>query len=423
LVVFGVLLVCAPPKNIKRLRLSEVYERYFDRYIHSPKRQLFLELKHYEAVRMSRACRTLKLGIMIFVCLLCGELRELYRSCKHRFCASCGASLTYKWGEETLSRLMNISHHHIVMTLPKSYRHLSLKNGNKLHNELFKVGAGVIQSWFSKHHGIRVGIVSVLHTSGSDLKYHPHIHMIVSRGGQDLSSGEYRVLRGSWLCKNEELGRLLKAGYEKRLLSLYEKGQIEIYSKLKDLSSFKRWMKKQKMKHWIVSIQEPLSDIKSIVGYVGRYTKRACMSEYKLLEIGEKIRFRYTDYKRSKRGAKPLESEISLDWVIFLDRLLLHVPSKGYRMVRYYGLYNSHYLKSIPSDLKLGESEKRSIWSGKEVEDAGYEWGEYEELRKSDLRSGREDPLYCKDCGVDRVLYEVWYEKDRILIYDYEDSS
>ena len=98
---------------------------------------------------------------------------------------------------ESLSRLMNIRHHHVVVTLPKSFRKLSKMNGDKLHDELFKCGAKVIKDWFEEHHNLRIGIVSVLHTAGSDLKYHPHVHMIVSRGGQDLTTGEYRELKGN----------------------------------------------------------------------------------------------------------------------------------------------------------------------------------------------------------------------------------
>ena len=345
---------------------------HFDNYIYSAHRKLRLELKHFEAVRSAQACRTEKLGVMYFVCIGCGEVKDLRRSCKHRFCASCGASLTYKWGEGMLSRLMNISHHHVVMTLPKSYRKLSQMNGDKLHNELFRISAKVLKDWFASHYGLRIGIVSVLHTSGSDLKYHPHVHMIVSRGGQDLESGEYRSLSGGrYLTANEDLGRLFRLAYEERILKLYKKGELRIYKKLKDVLSLERWMKKQKGKHWIVSVQEALSDISSIVGYVGRYTKRACISEYKLLEVGkEVIRFRYKDYKNSKRGEAAMESELSLSPYDFLDRLLLHVPNKGYRMVRYYGLYNSYYLKKIPSHMKLEAEELEESY-----EEEGYDWG------------------------------------------------
>ena len=162
------------------------------------------------------------------------------------------------------------------------------------------------------------------------------------------------------------------------MLELYNEGNLKIYKKLKDGASFKRWMKKQKEKYWIVSIQDPLEKIEEIIGYIGRYTKRACLSEYKLLEIGETIRFCYNDYKNSKRGEKPLESEISMGYVEFLDKLLQHVPNKGYRMVRYYGLYNSHYLKKIPSEFKLEQKAPIKI-----EEPEGYDWGEYEALRKS----------------------------------------
>lgn len=127
------------------------------------------------------------------------------------------------------------------------------------------------------------------------------------------------------------------------------------------------------------------------------------------------------DYKNTPRGQAPLQSSISLKVEEFLDRLLQHVPNKSYRMVRYYGLYNSAYLQKIPSSFKL-EEKLEQIESFEEQDD--YDWGEYEALRKAFLQSGKPDPLVCQDCNVVMELTAIIYKGKRLTTeIIYENSS
>ena len=297
-------------------------------------RKLWLEKKHLEAVRKAKMCQTAALGISELACPSCGDVVEVLRSCKHRFCSRCGSISTRKWGEGLKSRLLDIKHYHIVMTLPKAYRGMSKKNGTKVYDILFRSSVKTVLRWFSGRYGLRVGVVSVLHTAGSDLKYHPHIHMLVSRGGEHKQTGEYKEIAGDYLCSQRELGYQFRQLFEQEFLRVYRKEGLSLYKGLEEESDLKRWMGVQKGKHWIVSIQKPLRDIADIVGYIGRYTRRACLSEYKLESIsGGIIRYRYNDYKGSKRGEKAKEAIKEQSSEEFLDSLLKHVPNKGYRMV------------------------------------------------------------------------------------------
>lgn len=400
--------------------MAQVYDLHFDNYLSSPDRKLYLEERHFKAVDWSSVCRTSKIGRFQLACPGCGEVTYIARSCKHRFCALCGISDTLKWSRETLSRLMNCPHHHVVMTLPKAFRGLSQMNGNKLHDILFRASNLVLNKWFNNKYCIRPGVVSVLHTAGADLKYHPHVHSIVSRGGQDLESGEYRFIKGKYLCKNEILGKLLRYKFNDLLVKAYDKGDLKMYEGIKSKGDLVNWLGKMKEKHWIVNIEKPLEDIPQIVGYVGRYTKRACLSEYKLEHVGEEeIRFRYNDYKNSKRGCAPVESVKTMSPTAFLDQLLQHVPSKYYRMVRYSGLYNSFYLHKIPSELKLAEAGKEEIeW------DENYDWGEFEQYRKDVIRAGHPDPFICRHCQMEKLYVGVEYTPDQPSIeITIDDSS
>jgi len=305
------------------------------------------------------------------------------------------------------------------MTLPSPLRHLSKLNGDLLHSLLFSISSDVLKSWFLHKHNLLPGIVSVLHTAGSDLKYHPHVHMILSGGGKDVKTGEYRELAGDYLCAQRFLGKQLRIKYEKGLLDLYKSGELIVPQRIKSLSDFQSFLLGIGKKHWIVSVQKPLSDLSQIVGYVGRYTKRCCLSEYKIESIsGGQIKFWANDYKNSERGEKAKQVLISLDSVEFLDRLLQHIPSKRYRMVRYYGLYSSYHLSRIPSEYR-GDLEEESDYLGEEFE--GEDWGDYGSYRKRQIKLGKGDPLFCLDCQEDLVAVRLVYAYSNYTSY-YDDS-
>ena len=177
----------------KKYSLSrDVYERYWDSYEKGVDRDLELEGKHYRAVNSCMYCRTESQGRIVYRCESCGNPHEMYKSCKHRFCEQCGVVETYRWGASLRSKLLNINHCHITFTLPHELRILAKMNGNAVYNMMFAAIVGVLSWWFEGKYGVKCGVVMVLHTSGSDLKYHPHIHCIVSCGGikTDIESGE-----------------------------------------------------------------------------------------------------------------------------------------------------------------------------------------------------------------------------------------
>lgn len=403
--------MCAPTKlPKKKYHLSQIYEEHIGNYLRSKERKLVIKDKHLEAVNKAIACQTDKLGIAVFACKSCGDTVNIPRSCKHRFCSRCGNAETMRWADNVLSSLLDMKHHHIVATLPQPFRFLSKMNGNLFYDLLFQASAEVIKSWFTSRHKLRPGIVSTLHTAGSDLKHHPHVHMIVSGGGQDIETKAYRELEGDYLCPQKFFGEQLRIKFQVRLIKLFDEGKIKTPDRISAHKSFVSWLYDIKQKHWVVSIQKPLADLGQIVGYVGRYTKRACLSEYKIIEIGKTVKFKYNDYKNTPRGEKPREGIRELSPYEFLDELLQHVPDKRYRMVRYFGIYNSLHLKKIPEELR-GQQKIEEI----EI-DENFEWGEFEEFRKSMIRSGKSDPLFCSTCKESMVLVLIQLKGKTITV-------
>jgi len=401
-----------------KIRVSSIYRDHFNNYLNDPARSLFINNKHLKAVNKSLACRSAKLGVAVYNCDDCGDTKYIYRSCKHRFCSQCGASDTAKWAEQTLMTLLNIKHHHIIFTLPAPFRFLAKKNGDLIHNLLFKLSAQVLKDWFRIKHNILPGIVSVLHTAGSDLKYHPHIHMIVTGGGLDLTSNQFTVLENDYLTKQRFLANKLKILFKKALLQLHKNNKLIVPKKINHPLKISNWIDQIAQKHWIVSIQNPLDDLQQIVGYVGRYTKRSCISEYKIKENNHRIVFEYNDYKNTPRGHKPLIARKYLKPTQFLDKLLQHVPQAGFKSVRYYGLYSSFYKKQLPKSLKVDID----LDLENDFEDTHYQWGEHEALRKKQIVRGKPDPLHCYCCNKSMKLLYYQYDKKHNIQYEYDSS-
>jgi hypothetical protein len=373
------------------LTLKQIYSSSWDNYIYSHQRKLWLEKKHFEAVMKTINCRTARMGMAKYSCESCNHEHFIYRSCKHRFCPTCGTVDTYNWADKTLQFLLNIKHHHVVVTLPKALRFLSKLNGNRIHDLLFQSSASILLDWFNYKYNIKPGIVSVLHTAGADLKYHPHVHLIVTGGGLHMPSKTIQELPNAYLTRQRFLANKFKQQFCRQLLKIHQAEPLNFPKIWEDkpnrLNDFLNKVKKQQ---WIVSIQKPLADLSQIVGYVGRYTKRTCLSEYKLISHeNDVVSFEYNDYKNTPRGHKPLKSVCRLPTFGFLDHLLQHVPDKRYRMVRYMGLYNSHHKKHIPK-----QEQPTTQTDSKNDE----EWIEFEQYRKLEMEHDKQDPLQCPNC-------------------------
>jgi Putative transposase/Transposase zinc-binding domain len=389
---------------VKLHRISDIYQKYMDDYKKSPDRGLFLEPKHDLAINCSCACRTEKMGGVVLACPDCGDMHYHYHSCGHRFCPTCGVYATNKWAKKILRNLLNLRHYHIVLTLPYKLRRLAQRNGDLLHDLLFTIAAKVIQEWFAAR-GLLCGIIAVLHTAGSDLKYHPHVHLIVSAGGADLETGAIEELTGNYLMYHKYLAKKFRYYFTQALIKLYDKEALKVQGEYLHRPFFMNFIKKLNEKAWIVGIDKPLKDATDIVRYVARYTRRACMSEYKIISIDDgKISFSFNDYKNTPRGQyPPTQGVCTLPYVEFLDRLLQHVPNPGFQAVRRYGLYTGRNMKKIPPQYKLPEvviveGEQAEIDNNSdELGDDPAEW----------------ETTYdrCPHCGTKRVIIEVFMAK------------
>lgn len=374
----------------EKVRLSTIYKRYFDLYLENPKYLITKET--FKAVNQTIACRTSRIGVNIYECPECHEQKHVLRSCKNRFCPRCGYADTKQWADKMLGKIADCGHHHIVFTLPSELRILSKQNKDVIHSLLLKSSAETIIDWFKAKYRIIPGIMNVLHTAGSDQKYHPHVHMLCSAGGINEKGDFVRIDKTWYLVNQKFLSKKFRWHFEGALIKAFKKGELEtVYG---SEIEFKEFIRSLNEKHWVVSIQKPLKKADDIVNYVGRYTKRACISEHNIVSADSgDICFKYKDYKNSDHKGKPEMSTITLSYRDFFGRLFEHVPSKGFRMVRYYGMYSNRKIR-----LREEDKVKRSDIS------QPLSWRDYQK-QKTGI-----DPLICQCCGKEMLFVEEYYD-------------
>lgn len=309
-----------------------------------------------------------------------------------------------------------MKHHHIVFTIPRKLRSIAKYNLNVMHNLIFECAHFAILNWFKSKHNLKPGIVSVLHTFGSDLKYHPHVHMLVSAGGLNHNKDLIK-LKSYFLTRQRFLADKFKIRFIHRFKQEVLKGNIILSPSLNIKPRFSAFIKKLLNEQWITNIQKPLDDLIQIVGYVGRYTKRACISEYKIHSINnDHIQFLVNDYQNSIRGQRPKTKIIKMHFVQFLDQLLQHVPNKRFRTVRYAGIYNSHYLKKKKTEKAIPDCANKN--SQQSIPEIDLNIDQFVEYRKLYKHKNNKDPLICPNCKIQLIFDQIVFKSFKHFIDD-----
>lgn len=351
--------MCTPHKKEKKYTLAEFFNAHWDSYKKAPKKPILPE--QYRAANAIMACRTPKLGTDLYKCPDCKKEQYVFHSCRNRFCPTCGYLDTLKWSETILSKMVNKPHHHVVMMLPSGFRELAKNNRKLMYSILMSSASDAFKEYFMAKWRIVPGLMSVLHTFGDDKKYHVHVHMIITAGGIHKDTGNYKEIdtsrwfvNYSWFCNDKF--RLIF--YKKLKKHFKNKSLLHNFETKQDFETF---LEEQSQKKWRMHIDKPLGDVEQIVKYIGRYTKRACLSEYKITNIeGEYISFECKDYKNSPDRKNPKIIEKTYHYNDFFPLLLQHVPEKYFRTVRYYGIYY-HMDKNVPRKLRKTDNELQQI--------------------------------------------------------------
>ena len=397
----------------KKYRLKDFFDMHWNEYCKAPTK--FIRPEQYKAVAAMQVCRTEVLGIDYYSCPDCGEISEIRHNCKNRFCPTCSWLDTIKWSEDLKLKIFDIPHRHSVFTLPHSLNGLIENNKKEMLNILARISADIYKSWFKKKHNVKIGIVSVIHTYGEKKNPHYHIHKLVSWGGMDFDTGELVTFKGKEkeYVNYNHLKKEFRRKYVDELEKLFDNKELK--HNFADKQEFKTFIRKKLHKTaWQIHLEDPMDTPEEIIRYIGRYSKRACLSEYKITNIeGEYLTFKYKDYADrtdpKDKKSQPKEKELCLHYNKFFPLLLQHVPEPYFRMVRYYGAYAR--FKNIPEEYRMQEKEQQKLSETIEIE--------YETSEKN--------PKYCTACTRAKVyvntLLDTRFKKDRTEPFDIKKHS
>lgn len=353
-----------------------------------------------ETVRKLRACRTPALGCHLYRCPQCQRYEVVPHTCKSRFCPTCGKHATDRWADAVLNDLLDVPYHHLVLSAPWQLRPIISLNREVGLGILARSAAGCLKQWAHDQHEMRMGIVSVIHTFGADLKWHPHVHLLVTEGGLSLDGERWvEPYKLGWLMAHEGLKKMwryhvitaLRVAHRSRTLRFSAR-----FGAMRRFGYFNGLLKRLYDLVWYAHIGACLLDPSASLRYIGRYTKRAVLAEYRITHYdGKTVRFAFRDYAE---GGKTSFKTLSVR--AFIGRLIRHIPDKHFKMVRYGGLFAPRWKRGYLEQARraLGQQD------GSEVHDAvGSEPGE-EPISLLSWRERRSaegtDPLNCPDCDV-----------------------
>lgn len=353
----------------------------------------------FENVRKVLACRTAVLGCHIYQCTSCGHMELIPHSCKSRFCPTCGKHATDVWANQVLNRLLDVPYHHLIMAIPWQLRIVILMNRQAGLNLLVHAATEAVQQWARDTKGMRMGILIVIHTFGADMKWHPHIHLIVTAGGLSLDGKDWIATDPRFLMHHGGLKKRWKYQVTTLMKKAHREGQWRFpQSKgfLKEYPRFASMLNKLWNLTWYAHIGACLLDPRFSVQYIGRYTKRAVLAEYRITHYdGKTVRFSYQDYAE---GGKI--SYMTLKVTTFIGRLIRHIPDKHFPMIRYAGLFSNRWKERYLSQARVALDQPDADDSH---QDAQPSWAERQRQHTGI------DPLVCPNCDQPLVLVGAFF--------------
>jgi hypothetical protein len=303
-----------------------------------------LSLGQLKAMAAIEACRTAELGGHVAACQDCGHTAVSYNSCGNRHCPKCQGAAARAWLEEREADLLPLPYYHVVFTLPSAIGAIAWQNKAEVYGLLFKAASETMLTIAAdkKHLGARIGITAVLHTWGSALTHHPHVHMIVPGGGLSPGGKRFIPCRRGFFLPVRVLSRLFRRLMLEKLAAAHDQGRLTLQGSLAKLATgnaFAALLKPLRRKNWFVYAKRPFAGPKAVLAYLSRYTHRVAISNTRLIaHDGRGVTFRYKDY-RADGLARQKTMTLATDE--FIRRFMLHILPKGFHRIRHYGLLAS----------------------------------------------------------------------------------
>ena len=324
----------------QRLEVADIFRALGPGYRRTHAGRLsFAQKRVMEAIE---SCRTAALGGHVRACEDCAHIDVAYNSCRNRHCPKCQAAAAYDWLEARRAELLPVAYYHVVFTLPGAIADIAYSNKAVIYNALFKAASEALLTIAAdpKHLGAKIGVTMVLHTWGSALTHHPHVHCIVPGGGVAPDGERWIACRPNFFLPVRVLSRLFRRLMLQRLVAAHADGALQFFGDhagLGDITAFSAFLKPLLRTDWVVYAKSPFAGPDQVLSYLARYTHRVAIANSRLVAFeGGRVTFKCKDYRREGQDRYGL---MTLDGDEFIRRFLLHVLPDGFHRIRHYGLF------------------------------------------------------------------------------------
>jgi hypothetical protein len=325
-----------------KLEVADVFRRYGAAY----RKQHGASMSAAQRRVMSaiEMCRTAALGGHLERCDTCGHERNCFNSCRDRHCPKCQCLARAQWIQDRQSELLQVPYFHVVFTVPEEIAAIAYQNKKVVYGILFRTMAETMTTIAAdpEHLGAEIGFFAVLHSWGSNLMFHPHLHCVVPGGGLSPDGQRWISCGPNFFLPVKVLSHRFRRLFVESLQKAFDSGKLQFLGTLepfRDRLTFARHLAALKEREWVVYAKRPFAGPQQVLDYVGRYTHRVAISNNRLLDIGnDQIRFQWKDYRT---GGNIKTMTLSADE--FIRRFLLHVLPNGFQRIRYYGFLGNRF--------------------------------------------------------------------------------
>jgi hypothetical protein len=301
-----------------------------------------LSLGQLKVMSAIERCRTAALGGHVARCEACDHIHIAYNSCRNRHCPKCQGAAAKAWLAERKAELLPVAYYHVVFTLPAPIADIAYQNKAQIYAILFKAAAETLLTIAAdpKHLGARIGLTAVLHTWGSALTHHPHVHCIVPGGGLSPDGEHWIACRPGFFLPVRVLSRLFRRLFLEQLAAAHAAGRFRFFgdhAPLAEHHAFATYLAPLRKIEWVVYAKRPFAGPQAVLAYLSRYTHRVAIANSRLLAFDATgVTFRWKDYRAKGRQRQKVMTLASDE---FIRRFLIHVLPSGFHRIRHYGLF------------------------------------------------------------------------------------
>ena len=301
-----------------------------------------LSLGQLKVMSAIERCRSAALGGHVLYCRNCDRTQIAYNSCRNRHCPKCQGRTARQWLEARQTDLLPVEYYHVVFTLPAPISDIAYQNKAVIYDILFRAAAETLRTIAAdpKHLGARISVTMVLHTWGSAMTHHPHVHCVIPGGGITHDGQRWIPCRPGFFLPLRVLSRLFRRLFLQQLMFAYNAGQLQFFGQHRTLANpqaFDNYVQPVCYIEWVIYAKRPFAGPKAVLAYLSRYTHRVAIANSRLISHNQhSVTFKWKDYRHKHRYH---HKSMTLHPDEFIRRFLIHVLPSGFHRIRHYGLF------------------------------------------------------------------------------------